>query len=77
MQSYSRIAYWAIFLANDNNNPDMEIFVKKFLYFFILDLGLSPFIKCYEKKSIIQACIVSASFDFLRELLSHEYELLS
>jgi hypothetical protein len=77
MQSYSRIAYWAIFLANDNNNPDMEIFVKKFLYFFILDLGLSPFIKCYEKKSIIQACIVSGRFDFLRELLSHEYEFLS
>jgi hypothetical protein len=77
MHSYCRIVYWAIFLANDNDDPDMEIFVKKFLYYFIIDLGLSPFIKCYEKKSIIQACIVSGRLDFLRELLSHEYELLS
>jgi hypothetical protein len=59
MQSYCRIAFWAIFLANDTTDPDMEIFVKKFLYYFIMDLGLSPFIKCYEKKSIIQACIIS------------------
>ena len=72
MQSYCRIAYWAIFIANDiDEDKDIEIFIKQFLYFFILDLGISPFIKCYEKKSIIQACIVSKRLDFLRELLSH------
>lgn len=60
-----------------NEDPDIEIFVKKFLYYFIIDLGISPFIKCYEKKSIIQACIVSNRLDFLRELISHEYEVLS
>ena len=78
MQSYCRIAYWSIFMANDNDDdPNIEIFMKKFLYYFIMDLGISPFVKCYEKKSIIQACIKSGRLDFLRELLSHEYELLS
>lgn len=77
MQSYIRIAYWAIFIANDSDgDPEAEIFMKKFLYFFILDLGISPFIKCYEKKSIVQACIKAGRLDFLREILSHEYELL-
>jgi hypothetical protein len=78
MKSYCKIAYWAVFLANDiDSDPNIEIFMKKFLYFFIIDLGVSPFIKCYEKKSIIQACIVSNRLDFLRELLTHEYEVLT
>ena len=64
-------------MANDSDDDaNIEIFMKKFLYFFILDLGISPFVKCYEKKSIIQACIKSGRLDFLRELLSHDYELL-
>jgi hypothetical protein len=54
MQSYSKIVYWSIFLANyTEKDPNIEIFVKKFLYYFIIDLGVSPFIKCYKKKSII------------------------
>ena len=78
MQSYIRIAYWAIFMANDSDeDPEIEIFMKKFLYFFIMDLGISPFVKCYEKKSIVQACIKAERLDFLRELLCHEYELLN
>lgn len=78
MQSYSKIVYWSIFLANyTEKDPNIEIFVKKFLYYFIIDLGVSPFIKCYKKKSIIQACIASDRLDFMRELLTHEYEVLT
>jgi hypothetical protein len=41
-------------MANDSDeDPEIEIFMKKFLYFFIMDLGISPFVKCYEKKSIV------------------------
>jgi hypothetical protein len=65
-------------MANDSDeDQNIEIFMKKFLYYFIIDLGISPFVKCYEKKSIIQACVRSGRLDFLRELLSHEYELLN
>jgi hypothetical protein len=65
-------------MANDSDeDQNIEIFMKKFLYYFIIDLGISPFVKCYEKKSIIQACVRSGRLDFLRELLSHKYELLN
>jgi len=65
-------------MANDSDDDqNIEIFMKKFLYYFIIDLGISPFVKCYEKKSIIQACVRSGRLDFLRELLSHKYELLN
>jgi hypothetical protein len=65
-------------MANDSDDDqNIEIFMKKFLYYFIIDLGISPFVKCYEKKSIVQACVRSGRLDFLRELLSHEYELLN
>jgi hypothetical protein len=78
MHSYLRVAYWAIKIANlDNKSIESEIFMKKFLYFFIMDLGISPFVKCYKNKSILQACISSKRFDFLRELLSHTYEVLT
>lgn len=30
-----------------------EIYMKQFVYIFILDLGISPFIKCYQDKSLI------------------------
>ena len=78
MHSYLRVAYWAIKIANlDNESSESEIFMKKFLYFFIIDLGISPFVKSYQNKSILQACISSNRLDFLRELLSHTYEVLS
>jgi len=54
MHSYLRVAYWAIKIANlDNESVESEIFMKKFLYFFIIDLGISPFVKCYKNKSIL------------------------
>ena len=64
-------------MDNDSTtDPDgmFEIYMKQFVYIFILDLGISPFIKCYQEKSLIQACITSRRYDFLRELLSHRYE---
>ena len=61
-------------MANmDEYDPEIEIFMKEFVYLFIAELGISPFVKCYQNKSIVQACIYSRRLDFLRELLQHEY----
>jgi hypothetical protein len=77
-QSYIRLAYWAISMANmDEVDPAIEIFMKEFVYVFIIDLGISPFVKCYQNKSIVQACVLSRRLDFLRELLSHQYEVMN
>ena len=63
--------------STEDEDGFFEVFMKQFVYIFILDLGISPFIKCYQEKSLIQACIVSRRYDFLRELLSHQYELIT
>lgn len=35
-------------MANmDEDDPEIEIFMKEFVYVFIIDLGISPFVKCY------------------------------
>lgn len=57
-----------------NIDAKIEQYMKKFVYLFILDLGISPFIKCYRNKTLIHACVVSNRADFMRELLSHHYE---
>jgi hypothetical protein len=31
--------------------------LKEFLYFIILDIGISPFVKIYEGKSLLFACV--------------------
>ena len=75
-----RLCYWSISTANleaDFGFDDdglAEEFMKRFVYFFVLDLGISPFIKCYKKRSLIHACIESGRLDFMRELLNHKYE---
>lgn len=83
-RSYLHLAYWAISLANldervpeDQDYGKYEIYMKKFVYIFVLDLGISPFIKCYQEKSLVQACVIARRNDFLRELLSHKYEMLT
>ena len=83
-RSYLHLAYWAISLANldervpeDQDYGKYEIYMKKFVYIFVLDLGISPFIKCYQEKSLVQACVLARRNDFLRELLSHKYEMLT
>lgn len=41
-------------MANmDEDDPEIEIFMKEFVYVFIIDLGISPFVKCYQNKSIV------------------------
>ena len=65
-------------MANmDEVDPAIEIFMKEFVYVFIIDLGISPFVKCYQNKSIVQACVLSRRLDFLRELLCHKYEVMN
>ena len=47
------MAYWAIYISNMDNDSTQdedgafEIYMKKFVYIFLFDLGISPFIKCY------------------------------
>ena len=51
--------------------------MKRFVYFFIMDLGISPFVKCYQDKSLVQACITTRRLHFLEEILSHHYYVIS
>lgn len=73
------LAYWAISLANmdtkENDKGTYEKIMKAFVYIFIIDLGISPFVKCYNKRNLFQACVASGRVDFLRELLNHKYEV--
>ena len=48
--------------------------VRNFIYIFIMDIGISPFVKCYDGKSMISATVPSGRLEFLKELLSHKYE---
>ena len=54
---YMHLAYWAISLANMDDSGEgtgqYEVLMKKFVYIFIVDLGISPFVKCYNKRSMI------------------------
>jgi len=47
--------------------------VKNFVYLFIMDCGVSPFVKAYEGRTLISATVPSESIEFLTELLSHTY----
>lgn len=43
------------------------------MYIFLLDLGISPFTKCYDAKSLISAAVYSRNRAFFKELLQHDY----
>ena len=63
-------------MANmDLIDPEIEILMKEFVYFFVMDLGISPFVKCYQNKSLIQACVKARQKQLMAELLQHEYEV--
>ena len=47
--------------------------VKNFVYLFIMDCGVSPFVKAYEGRTLISATVPSESIELLTELLSHTY----
>jgi len=53
----------------DKDQPE----VKNFVYLFIMDCGVSPFVKAYEGRTLISATVPSCSVQFLTELLSHKY----
>jgi hypothetical protein len=71
-RSYLHLVYWSVALS-EGNNGKAEVYMKKFIYFFIMDLGISPFVKCFDGKNLLEACIKSRRFDTLKELLSHTY----
>jgi hypothetical protein len=77
--AYLRLCYWSISTANLEadfgfDDGEAEVFMKRFVYFFVLDLGISPFVKSYRGRSLMHACVESGRVDFMRELLSHKYE---
>ena len=48
MLSYIKLAYWSIFLPNYYDDTDeIYTFMKRFVYYFVIDMGISPFIKCF------------------------------
>ena len=38
-----------------------------------MDIGIFPFEKCYDGKSIISASVTAAKVELLKELLQHDY----
>lgn len=73
-KSYVNIAYWAC--AMQAGTPAQQQQVKRFIYLFIMDLGISPFVKCYDHKTLISATVHSGRIRFLQELLSHRYVVI-
>jgi len=67
-RSYFNVAYWAPFLSEE----DMEL-SRELLYLFIMDVGMFPFEKCYEGRTIMSGCVTARNVSLLRELLKHEY----
>jgi len=65
------VAYWAAFMANQSHED--LLMAKHFVYIFILDLGVSPFVKCYDGRLLISATVPAMRPDLLEELLSHNY----
>jgi len=47
------------------------------IYYFMLELGISPFIKSYRGKNLVSSCVTEGFKDFLLELLSHKYVVQS
>ena len=45
------MAYWAFFIGNFAQDPktkeEFQIRMKKIIYFFVIDLGINPFIHSY------------------------------
>lgn len=73
MRSYIHIVYWAINLRRLKGHEHKEEAMQRFLYFFILDLGISPFVECYRGKSIMQACVSTRRVALLEQLLLQRY----
>ena len=73
-KSYLKVAYWSIFKCDDEDS-DVRQKARQFAYIFLLDLGLSPFTKCYDAKSLISAAVQSRNRKFFKELLQHDYIL--
>ena len=67
-RSYLNLAYWAPFLDNEDIADSREL-----LYLYIMDIGIFPFEKCYEGRTIMSACVTARNVTLLRELLKHEY----
>jgi hypothetical protein len=72
MQAYLRLAYWAIRLTNIDIHPEVEradkeklrnqlkAEARRVMYFYLMDLGVSPFLRSYEDRSIVHACVKAA-----------------
>lgn len=56
-KSYLKTAYWAAFIHKAEDSPDKKyadlLRAKNFIYIFILDIGVSPFVKSYDGRLLI------------------------
>lgn len=85
-KAYLRVAHWAIRLAdfvfeerNEKNAKKKKQYRKmarEVLFFFVMDMGVSPFVKTYHDRSLVHALVKANLVDLLAELLCHEFNLL-
>lgn len=63
------MAYWSFFIGNFFQDPktkeEFKIRMKKIIYFFVVDLGINPFIHSYFGKSLMHACVESKQPELL------------
>lgn len=55
----------------------LQKLIKQFIYMFIIDCRISPFVKIYKERDLTQACVEQGRFEILKELLQHTYVLHS
>jgi hypothetical protein len=57
-QSFIRLFYWAAFFGQEQL---VEMFIEV--------IGVSPFVPLYQKKNVIDACILGDQYEILKYLI--------
>ena len=82
-RSLLQLAFWALTMAKEPDPIDQpdeyeeargdRFRAQHLLYIFIMDLGVSPFVKCYDDVALLTGLVRSGEFTILRDLLKHKY----
>ena len=71
-RSFLQLAFWALTMAK--KSPKDKEAATHLLFFFVMDMGVSPFVKCYDDVALISGLIRSREFTLIELLLSHKFE---
>ena len=82
-RSLLQLAFWALTMAKEPDPIEQpkeyemakgdKFRAQHLLYIFVMDLGVSPFVKCYDDVALITGLVRSGEFTILRDLLKHKY----